>query len=157
MYFKRRYKFSVSKTYQDQTRELWWCINLMLSYLRFVIQCIWAITALSHCLTSLSCSTHSDLRWRDDRRTEPDVYCSKAANNKLLPQNLNRWKRLCVVNTPCYPYAKPLHQSLRTLYSGKYKMRIYLITAGQSFGHAATNWHSESYYWHEEMTIFWCL
>ena len=34
----------------------------------------------------LSCSTHSDLRWRDDRRRGPGVYFSEAATNKLLPQ-----------------------------------------------------------------------
>ena len=33
----------------------------------------------------LSCSTHSVLRWRDDRRRGPSVYFSEAATNKLLP------------------------------------------------------------------------
>ena len=34
----------------------------------------------------LSCSTHSDVRWRDDRRRGAGVYFSEAATNKLLPQ-----------------------------------------------------------------------
>ena len=34
----------------------------------------------------LSCSTHSDLRWRVGRRRGPGVYFSEAATNKLLPQ-----------------------------------------------------------------------
>ena len=29
------------------------------------------------------CSTHSDLRWRDDRRGVPGVYSSEPATNKL--------------------------------------------------------------------------
>ena len=37
-------------------------------------------------------------------------------------------------------------------------MRIYFSAAGQSFGHAATNWHSKSYYRHVQVTIcFLCL
>ena len=41
---------------------------------------------------------------------------------------------------------------------GKNKMRIYFSAAGQSFGHAATNWHSKSYYRHVQVTICsWCL
>ena len=31
----------------------------------------------------LSCSTHSDLRWRDDRRGVPGVYSSEPATNKI--------------------------------------------------------------------------
>ena len=42
----------------------------------------------------LSCSTHSDVRWRDDRRRGPGVYFSEAATNKLVTQALNRGELL---------------------------------------------------------------
>ena len=110
----------------------------------------------------LSCSTHSDVRWRDDRRRGPGVYFSEAATNKLLPQASNRGERPRIVDTACYLHTKVellgRTSSPRTPYSGKNKMGIYLSTAGQSFGHAATNWHSKSYYRHEQVTIcFLCL
>ena len=102
----------------------------------------------------LSCSTHSDVRWRDDRRRGPDVSFSEVATN--------RGERQRIADTASYLYTKVellgRNSSPRTPNLGKNKMRIYFSAAGQSFGHAATNWHSKSYYRHEQVTIcFLCL
>ena len=109
MGFKCRHKFSVCKSDRDQTRELWWCMNLLLSYLILFVECrhnwfmaelIYDMAQMTECVASsisrwhgckaeyylLSCSTHSDVRWRDDRRRGPGVYFSEAATKKLLPQ-----------------------------------------------------------------------
>ena len=87
----------------------------------------------------LSCSTHSDLRWRGDGRRGPSVYFSEAATNKLLPQALNRGERHRIADTASYLYTKVellgRNSSPRTPNLGKNKMRIYFSAAGQSFGH----------------------
>ena len=102
MVFKCRHKVSVCKTDRDQRRELWWCMNLLLSYLILFVECrqnwfmtdlIYDMAQMMECVASsisrwhvckaeyyhLSCSTHSDGRRRD-------VFFSEAATNKLLPQ-----------------------------------------------------------------------
>ena len=86
----------------------------------------------------------------------------KADTNKILSKALSRNERHRVADTASYLYTKVellgRHSSPRTPNLGKNKMRIYFSAAGQSFGHAATNWHSKSYYRHEQVTIcFLCL
>ena len=85
---------------------------------------------------------------------------SEAASNNLLPQAYNKSERHRITDTASYLYRKVelvwlnfcprFFQCRRTILwtrgHRKNKMRIYFIAAGQSFGHAATNWHSKSYY-----------
>ena len=46
--FNCRHRFSVCKTDLDQTRELWWCKNLLVSYLILFVECrhYWCMTWL---------------------------------------------------------------------------------------------------------------
>ena len=65
----------------------------------------------------MSCSTHSDVRWRDDRRRGPRIYFSEAATNKLLPQApYSNWRK-----TPCHRHSEIRAHELRAQARKRYE------------------------------------
>jgi len=75
----------------------------------------------------LSCSTHSDFRWEDDRRRGTQgFYFSEAATKKLLPQAKDTGERHRIVDTASYLYreGQQLQRKFcpRPLYTGKKEM-----------------------------------
>ena len=78
----------------------------------------------------LSCSTHSDVRWRDDRRRGHGVCFSEAVTYHLFAQAKNRSERLRIINTasPRIPF---LRQE-QDVSLNQYRKTIFFLVGGGS-------------------------